>query len=78
MKSFFREQYSKIAWRRVFIVAGLWTVLAMQSTRFRNYKYDTAGVIGYAISYGATATIFLSVIGAVATKKEGLKKIIES
>ena len=78
MKLFFREQYTKIAWRRVFIVAGLWTVFSMQSADFRSNKYETPGVIGYAIGHGGTATILLSVIGAVATKKEGLKKEIES
>ena len=78
MKLFLKDQFSKIAWRRVFIIAFLWTVFAMQSERFRNYKYETAGVIGYAIGYGGTATIMLSIIGAVTTKKIGFEKDIQS
>ena len=79
MKLFFKEQFSKIAWRRVFIIAFVWTVFAMQSERFRNYRYDTPGAIAYGIGYGGAATILLSVIGAATTKKEGFeKKNIES
>lgn len=78
MKLFFQEQCSKIAWKRVLIIAALYTVFSMQSARFRSYKYETSGVIGYAVGMAGTATIMLSVIGAVTTKKEGLKKDIES
>ena len=78
MKLFLQEQYSKIAWKRVFIIASLLTVFTMQSARFRSYKYETSGVIGYAIGYGGAATIMLSIIGAVTTKKERFKKDIES
>ena len=78
MKLFFQEQFSKIAWRRVFIIAFVWTVFAMQSERFRNYRYDTAGVVSYAIGYGGAATILLSIIGASTTKIKRFEKDIES
>ena len=78
MKLFFQEQFAKIAWKRVLIIAFVWTVFAMQSERFRNYRYDTVGVISYGIGYGGAATIILSIIGAATTKKEGFEKNIES
>ena len=78
MKLFFQEQFSKIAWRRVFIIAFVWTVFAMQSERFRNYRYDTAGVVGYAIGYGGAATTLLSIIGASTTKIKRFEKDIKS
>ena len=78
MKLFFQEQFSKIAWRRVFIIAFVWTVFSMQSQRFRNYKYDTTGAIAYGIGHSGMAIIMLSVIGAASTKKEKFEKNIES
>ena len=78
MKLFFQEQFSKIAWRRVLIIAFVWTVFSMQSQRFRNYKYDYTGAIFYGIGHGGTAIIMLSVIGAASTKKEKFEKNIES
>tara|TARA_B100001769_G_C21914059_1_gene493149 strand:- start:282 stop:518 length:237 start_codon:yes stop_codon:yes gene_type:complete len=77
MKLFFQRQFSKIAWRRVFIIAFVWTVFSMQSQRFRNYKYDVTGSIAYAIGHGGTAIIMLSVIGAASTKIEKFEKDIE-
>ena len=74
MKLFFQEQFSKIAWRRVFIIAFVWTVFSMQSQRFRS----SAEAIGYGVGHGGTAIILLSVIGAVSTKKEKFEKNIES
>ena len=78
MKLFFQQQFSKIARRRVLIIAFVWTVFAMQSERFRNYRYDTAGVIAYGIGYGGAATILLSIIGASTTKIKRFEKDIES
>tara|TARA_B100000945_G_C19852118_1_gene354433 strand:- start:104 stop:340 length:237 start_codon:yes stop_codon:yes gene_type:complete len=78
MKLFFQEQFSKIAWRRVFIIAFVWTVFSMQSERFRNFKYDATGAIAYGIGHGGTAIILLSVIGAASTKKGNFEKDIES
>ena len=77
MKLFLQQQFSKIAWKRVLIIAAVYTVFSMQSARFRSYKYETVGVIGYALGVGGTSTIMLSVIGAVTTKKEEFKKDIE-
>ena len=77
MKLFFQEQFTKIAWRRVFIIAFVWTVFSMQSQRFRNYNYDTSGTIAYGLGHTGMATIMLSIIGAASTKKEKLKKNIE-
>ena len=74
MKLFFKEQYSKIAWRRVFIIAFVWTFYSMQSQRFK----DSAYAIGYGIGHGGTSIMLLSVIGAATTKKEKFKKNIES
>ena len=78
MKLFFQEQFTKIAWRRVFIIAFVWTVFSMQSQRFRNYNYDTPGTIAYGIGHAGMATIMLSLIGAASTKKEKFKKDIET
>ena len=74
MKLFFQEQFSKIAWRRVFIIAFVWTVFSMQSQRFRS----SAEAIGYGVGHGVTGVILLSVIGAASTKKEKFEKVIES
>ena len=78
MKLFFQEQFSKIAWKRVFIIAFVWTVFAMQSERFRNYRYDTAGAIGYGVGHGGAAIIMLSIIGASTTKIKRFKKDTEA
>ena len=78
MKLFFQDQFSKIAWRRVFVIAFVWTIFAMQSERFRNYKYDIPGAVFYGVGFGGSAVIFLSAIGAVSTKKENFKKDIKS
>ena len=69
-----QEQFSKIAWRRVLIIAFVWTFFSMQSQRFRS----TAEAIGYGVGHGGTAIILLSVIGAASTKKEKFEKDIES
>ena len=74
MKLFFKEQFSKIAWRRVFIIAFVWTVFSMQSERFRN----SAEAIGYGVGHGGTAIILLSVIGAASTKNKKFENDIES
>ena len=74
MKLFFQEQFSKIAWRRVFIIAFVWTFFSMQSQRFKSSAY----AIGYGIGHGGTSIILLSVIGAASTKKDKFKKDIES
>ena len=74
MKLFFQEQFSKIAWRRVFIIAFIWTFSQMQSQRFK----DPAFAIGYGIGHGGTSIILLSVIGAATTKKEKFEKDIKS
>ena len=72
MKLFFQEQFSKIAWRRVFIIAFVWTVFSMQSQRFRS----SAEAIGYGVGHGVTGIILLSIIGAASTKKEKFGKNI--
>ena len=74
MKLFFQEQFSKIAWRRVFIIAFVWTFFSMQSQRFRS----SAEAIGYGIGHGGTSIILLTVIGAASTKKEKFEKGIDS
>ena len=48
----------------------------MQSERFRNYKYDIPGAVFYGVGFGGSAVILLSVVGAVSTKKENFKKIL--
>ena len=78
MKLFFQEQFSKIAWRRVFIIAFVWTVFAMQSESFRNYRYDSGGAIAYGTGHGGAAIILLSIIGASTTKIKRFEKDIES
>tara|TARA_B100000401_G_C52574298_1_gene609472 strand:+ start:253 stop:489 length:237 start_codon:yes stop_codon:yes gene_type:complete len=78
MKLFFKEQFSKIAWRRVFIISFVWTVFAMQSQQFRNYKYDATGAIAYGVTHGGMAMIILSVVGAASTKNVKSGKDIES
>ena len=72
MKLFFQEQFSKIAWRRVLIIAFVWTVFSMQSQRFRS----SVEAISYGVGHGGTAIILLSVIGAASTKKEKFEKDI--
>ena len=69
MQAFFQEQFSKIAWRRVFVIAFIWTVFAMQAQRFRS----VAESVGYGIGHGSTGVILLSIIGATCTKKVGTR-----
>jgi len=68
MKVFIKDQYSKIAWRRIFIISFIWTVFSMQA---KNYE-SSSEAVGYGIGHGGAAIVLLSITGAACTKKEGL------
>ena len=65
MNTFFEDQISKIAWRRIAIIAFIWTVFAMQSKNFR----DTTESVGFGIGHGGAAYVILVIAGAACTKK---------
>ena len=69
METFFKDQYAKIAWRRVAVIAFVWTVFAMQAQRFKSGPE----AIGFGIGHGGAAVVALAGIGAAATKKSALK-----
>ena len=65
MKTFFEDQLSKIAWRRIAVISFIWTVFAMQSKSFNT----SAESVGYGVGHGGAAYIMLVAIGASCTKK---------
>ena len=69
METFFKDQYAKIAWRRVAVIAFVWTVFAMQGKGFKT----TFSAIGWGIGHGGVGICLLALTGAAATKKSGLK-----
>ena len=67
MNTFFKDQYSKIAWRRVAVIAFVWTVFSMQGQRFKN----NVQAVAYGVGHGGAAIVLLAVTGAVSTQKLG-------
>tara|TARA_Y100001968_G_scaffold208420_1_gene191554 strand:+ start:165 stop:383 length:219 start_codon:yes stop_codon:yes gene_type:complete len=65
MKTFFEDQVGKIAWRRIAIIAFVWTVFAMQSKNFK----DTNESVAYGIGHGGAAYVILVLAGTSCTKK---------
>ena len=65
MTTFFKDQISKIAWRRIAIIAFIWTVFAMQSKNFE----DSSESVAWGIGHGGVCYVLLVIIGATSTKK---------
>ena len=71
MELFFKDQISKIAWRRVAIIAFVWTVFSMQGRNFKTPSYS----VGFGIGHGITAYALLVCTGALTTKKSTSERI---